>query len=111
MRTEIKASNMDLTDAIAEHVQKKMNMLDRFMNIPGAPSDPIAFVEVEKVGGGHHNKGELFRCEAQFDLGKELLRVEKTTKDMYKSIEKVKDELERQLVRRKEKRMDAARRK
>lgn len=102
MRTEIKATNLELTSALSEFVQKKMDMLDKFMSIPGSPENPLAFVQVEKVAGAHHKKGELFRCEIQFDLGSALLRVEKITPDMYKSIEKVKDELERQLVRRKE---------
>lgn len=110
MRVQIKATNMDLTDAISEYVQKKANMLDRFMNVPGTPDDPLAECEVEKVTGQHHNKGDVFRCEMQIDLGKELLRVEKTTEDMYKAIEKVKDEMERQLVRRKEKARDHIRR-
>lgn len=110
MRVELKAGNIELTEAIASYVQKKMDMLERFMNIPGAPENPMAFVELEKVSGEHHQKGDVFRCEVQFDLGQELLRVEKTTVDLYKAIDKVKDELERQLVRRKNKRLDDARR-
>ena len=110
MRTEIKATNLELTDAIRDHVQKKMNMLDRFMNVPHTPTNPIAFVEVEKVTGDHHKKGDFFRAELMFDLGARLLRVEKTTPDLYKSIEKVKDEMERQLVRLKEKSLTKSRR-
>ncbi len=110
MRTEIKATSVELTDAIRERVQAKMNMLDRFMNVPHSPTNPIAFVELEKVAGEHHKKGEVFRCELMFDLGSRLLRVEKTTPDLYKSIEKVKDEMERQLVRLKEKTLSKSRR-
>ncbi len=109
MRTEIKATNIELTDAIKERVQLKANMLDRFMNVPHAPTNPIAFVEVEKLTGSHHKKGDVFRCEWMFDLGSKLLRVEKTSADLYKSIEKVKDEMERQLIRLKEKNLSKRR--
>ena len=110
MRTEIKATNIEITEAIRDRIQQKADMLDRFMNVPHTPTNPIAFVEVEKLTGAHHKKGEVFRCEMMFDLGSKLLRAEKTSVDLYKSIEKVKDEMERQLVRMKEKALSKQRR-
>lgn len=109
MQLNIKATNLELTDAIRDCAQKKVDMLEKFMQISGAPQNPIAYVVVEKLTGDHHKKGKVFRCELQFDLGSQLLRVEKISVDMYKSIEKVKDEMERQLIRYKKKIMDKER--
>lgn len=110
MNVEIKAINMELTASLREYVEKKVEMLEKFMSIPHAPQDQTAFIELEKLTGEHHKKGDVFRAVLQFDLGVQLLRVEKISQDMYKSIEKVKDEMERQLIRYKERLVDKQRR-
>jgi len=54
----------------------------------------------------HHQKGNIFRAEVNLDLAGKLLRVEKTEKDLYKAIDKVKDHLARSIRRYKQKRID-----
>lgn len=103
MRTNIKAKNIELTEAIKAYIHKKMNMLDRVAHHHGKTEDAVAYVEIEKLTGSHHRKGRVFRAEVQVDLKSHLLRVEKSTSDLYKAIDKVKDEMERQLVRIKDK--------
>lgn len=62
-----------------------------------------AHVEIEKTTH-HHLKGEIFRAEANLRVPiKGLLRVEKTEKDIYKAIDKVKDHLKEEITRYKEK--------
>lgn len=65
-------------------------------------------VEVGLEVGGQH-KGEIHRCEVNLEVPGEILRVEKTSQDLYKSIDKVKDHLQRSIKRYKEKRIDAKR--
>lgn len=52
-----------------------------------------ARAELEKTTN-HHFKGEIYRAEVNLSLGGDLLRVEKTEKDLYKAIDKVKDHLD-----------------
>lgn len=58
----------------------------------------------------HHHKGEIYRAEASLSVPRELLRVEKTEKDLFKAIDKVKDHLVLMIKKYKEKRVDKRRR-
>ena len=62
-------------------------------------------VEIEKAVGGQ-NKGEIYRAEVNLEVPHQLLRVEKTEKDLYKAIDKVKDHLELVIKKYKEKLAD-----
>ncbi len=83
-----------------------MDMLEKYLgdHIPVINCD----VEVEKAVGGQH-KGEIFRAEVNLEVPREILRVEKTEKDLYKAIDKVKDHLELMITKYKEKKIDKKR--
>lgn len=105
MNINIKATKIDLTDAIKIYAQEKMDMLDKYLgDIPVSNCD----VEVGLVVGGQ-NKGNIHRCEVNLEVPGEILRVEKTSSDLYKSIDKVKDHLPRLIKRYKEKKIDKKR--
>ena len=102
MQIKLKATKLEMTDAIRNYVQTKMDMLDKYLgDIPVLNCD----VEVERIIGGQ-NKGDVFRAEVNLEVPRELLRVEKTEKDLYKAIDKVKDHLDEVIVRYKEKMRD-----
>jgi putative sigma-54 modulation protein len=108
MRINIKASNLELTSALKTYVEEKMNMLEKYMgNIVKAINFDF---EIEKSVGGQ-NKGEIFRAEANLQVPGNMLRVEKTERDMYKAIDKVKDHMELVIKKHKEKIEDKRRRK
>jgi ribosomal subunit interface protein len=105
MNINIKATKIELTRPIKDYVQSKMDMLEKYLgDVPVINCD----VELGKTLPDQH-KGEVFRCEANLDVPGELLRVEKTEPDLYKSIDKVKDHLVRSIKRYKEKRIDRRR--
>lgn len=89
----IKATNVELTPAIREYVEEKLAYLDQLLP---DESSIMADVEVGKTTH-HHQKGDVMRCEVNLQVPGELLRVEKTEKDLYKAIDKVKDHLARQI--------------
>ena len=93
---------MELTDAIRDYIEKKADMLDKYLGDFPAIS---AQFEVGMTVGSHHS-GEIFRAEMNLSLSGELLRVEKTEKDLYKAIDKVKDHMERSIVKYKEKKRE-----
>ena len=95
MKINLKAKGFEITDAIYEYTQEKMDMLDKYFG-----DTPIknCDVEVEKTVGGQ-NKGDVFRAEVNLEVPHELLRVEKTASDLYKAIDKVKDHLSEVIVK------------
>lgn len=90
MQLNIKATNLELTENLRDYVQLKMDGLDKYL---GKLKVISARVEVGKTTN-HHLKGEIYRAEANISIGGDLLRVEKTEKDLYKAIDKVKDHLD-----------------
>ncbi len=103
MQINIKATNLEYTQAIKDYIQTKMEMLERYT---GTKVKVINFdFEIEKTIG-NQNKGEIFRAEANIQVPGTILRVEKTEKDLYKAIDKVKDHLEDVIKKYKEKKLD-----
>ena len=102
MQLDIKATNLELTPKIKNYVQKKMDMLEKFL---GKLKVISARVEVSKTTN-HHLKGEIYRTEVNLVVNGDLLRVEKTEKDLFKAIDKVKDHLESVIKKYKAKKTD-----
>jgi len=106
MKIKIKASRLELTDALRDYIENKMNMLEKYL---GKRVKVInCDFEIEKAIGGQY-KGEIFRAEANLQVPQNVLRVEKTEKDMYKAIDKVKDHLILVIKKYKEKLIDKKR--
>lgn len=90
MKLRIKSTKLELTEALENYIQEKMDMLEKYLgDIPVINAD----FEVERVASSHH-KGDIFRAEANLQVPGDLLRVEKSEEDMYKAIDKVKGHLE-----------------
>jgi len=102
MQLNIKATNLELTSNIKDYVQKKMDMLDKYL---GKLKVISAHFEVSQTTN-HHQKGEIFCAEANLIVNGDLLRVEKTEKDVYKAIDKVKTHLEQAIKKYKDKKID-----
>lgn len=99
MQIQIKATKIELTDAIRDYVQKKVDMLEKYTG--DLPVINCHFEVGLAVGG--QNSGEIYLAEINLDLNGHLLRVEKTEKDLYKAIDKVKEHMEQEIIRYKEK--------
>jgi len=105
MQIKIKATKVNLTPEIKNYIQEKMDMLEKYLgNIQVMHCD----VEVGMAIGGQ-NSGNIYRCEVNLDLPRQMLRVEKTEKDLFKAIDKVKDHLARSIRRYKEKMINKSR--
>ena len=99
MQIQIKATKMELTDAIKDYVQKKCDMLEKYLgNFPVIN----CHFEVGLITAGQ-NSGDIYRAEINLDVPGKLLRVEKTEQDLYKAIDKVKDHMEQEIIKYKEK--------
>jgi putative sigma-54 modulation protein len=107
MNIRIKATKIELTDNIKDYVYEKMNMLEKYL---GDIKVQNLDVEVGMTVGGQ-NSGKIYRAEVNIAVPGELIRVEKTEKELFKAIDKVKDHLVRSIRRYKEKRIDRRRKK
>ncbi len=100
MKIRLKATKIEMTDAIASYFQEKMDMLDKYLSgIQVLNCD----CEIEKIGGTQQ-KGKVYRAEVNLELPGQLLRVDKEASDVYKAIDKVKDHYIRVIAKYKEKR-------
>lgn len=94
---------MELTETIKDYVNDKIGGLAKYW-------DRIIDADVE-VGltNKHHQSGEIYRCEVNMRVPGDILRVQKTEKDLYKAIDKVKDHL-REKIEEHQGRLEAKRR-
>lgn len=105
MDIKIKATRLELTPAIRDYFQTKMDMIEKYL---GDIKIIHCDVEIEKTVGGQ-NKGDIFRAEVNLEVPQKLLRVERTEDDLYKAIDKVKDHLELVIKKYKDKLIDQKR--
>jgi len=93
----IHGTGMELTPAIREFAEEKVQSLEKFF-------DNITKAEIDLgMQSHHHNKGKIFYAEVTLDIPGRTLRVVKEEEDLYKAIEKVKDHLKLELDTAKEK--------
>ncbi len=105
MNVKIKATKIELTPNIKNYIQEKMDMLEKYL---GSIQVLNCDVEVGMSVGGQ-SSGKIYKTEVNLEVPGELLRVEKTEKDLFKAIDKVKDHLTRSIRRYKQKRIDKKR--
>lgn len=102
IQTEIKVTGLELTPAIKDYIEAKILQLDKLVD--SSAGGVLAQVEVGKTTE-HHRRGEVFKAEINLQMNGKLLTAKIITEDLYASLDKVKDELARQItsVRNKEK--------
>ncbi|MBZ9569452.1 ribosome-associated translation inhibitor RaiA [Patescibacteria group bacterium] len=113
MKIVIKTKNVELTQALKKYIQEKFNSLEKFLQIfqeekyfnhffgKGKPRVEL-WVEIGKETL-HHQKGPFFWAECQMRFPGKSLRATARLKDLKLAIVEVKDELQRQLKKYKEK--------
>lgn len=105
MKIDIKATKIDLTEDLKDYIQKKMDMLDKYL---GSFSVVECYVDLSLAVGGQKT-GRIYRTEVVMKLPKTTLVVEKIESDIMKSVDKVKDQLAEAIVQYKEKMQDRRR--
>lgn len=82
----IKGTNITLSPEMKNLIIEKISSVEKFY-----PNILEARVEIEF--DEHKKKGDNYRCEVNLPIPGKLIRVEKTTPDFEKSVNKVKDHL------------------
>ena len=96
MRLIIKSKNMDVSESVREYVHKKIGALDRYV-----PSIDKARVELS-LQQSRSNQDRLVVQVTMYGNGT-ILRAEEKSSDIFAAIDVVRDKLQRQIKRYKEK--------
>jgi len=100
MNIKIKATNIELTNYLLKLVDQKIKKIEKLL--PGE-SDLIVEVELGKTTR-HHQKGDLFRAEVQVEVpGGKMLRAVSMKEDFRSALTDVREELEVQIKKHKDK--------
>ncbi len=83
----IRGKNIDLTDALKAHVEKRVSKVDKYFDVD---AEVQATLNVER---------DLHKVEVTVAINGMILRAEEATNDMYASIDLVVDKLERQIAK------------
>ena len=99
MKIDIKATNLEVTPALAEFIDEKIGSLDRFIRGAEKGGDGEhgtyfveAYVEVAR-DTKHHKHGEEFKAEVNLKIGGRVLRAERSEWDVRAAIDGVREEL------------------
>ncbi|WP_195573579.1 ribosome hibernation-promoting factor, HPF/YfiA family [Paenibacillus sp. 1001270B_150601_E10] len=93
MKFSIRGQNIEVTEALRDHVEKKLDRLERYFEAPPT-SDVNVTLSVTK---------DRHRVEVTILLPGLILRAEDASRDMYASVDAVVDKLERQIRKHKTK--------
>ncbi len=105
MKIDIFANHIELTPAIKDFIEKKIGSLSKYT---GGVEKSNARVEIS-LPSRHHHSGEIFYAEGNLNFGGTLLRAETENKDLYAAITVVRDELQEQITKFKEKKTEKGR--
>lgn len=92
--THIKATSLELTDELNSLVTQKFSVLEKFI---GDETDVSCDIELEKTAPSQ--SGNVFRAEANLFFRGKMYRAEATTDQIEKSIDRVQNQLEKELRR------------
>ena len=98
MSINIKATNMELTGAISDYVNKRLSGIEKFTK----DGEMIAYIEVGKTTN-HHKQGDVFRAEFNIEISGVKFYTFSEKEDIYEAIDDAKKEIVRQINNNKEK--------
>ncbi len=101
LNKRIKATNMELTDAISNYVHKKVDVLMKFIE---PDVDALAEIEIGRTTN-HHHKGDVYKAEMNLTVGKDNFQIVMIESDLYAAIDKMKDRIVQDVKRSKRKRL------
>ncbi len=104
MDLHLKATGIAHTPAIDAYVEEKIGGLEKYLEHVATPHK--AQVEIGKTTK-HHKNGPVMSCHAHLRLPGEMLHAKAEATDLYAAIDVARADLQRQIVKYKEKRESA----
>jgi len=102
MKINYKATNFDLSAEVQGYFEKRIESVGKVIDI----ENPTLFLAVE-LGrtSEHHQQGKIFRAEVNLEIDGDVFRSVSVKEDIMSAIDEAKDDLVRELRKRKGKRM------
>lgn len=93
MSINIKATNMDLTGAITDYVNKRLASIEKFSH----DNDMTGHVEIGKTTN-HHKQGDIFKAEFDISINGTQYFTVSEQDDLYSAIDDAKEEIVRKIT-------------
>lgn len=100
MTTNIKSTNMELTEAINGYINKRLEGVKKFTK---EDEELIAYIEVGKTTN-HHKQGDVFKAEFNIEISGKKFYTVAEKEDLYTAIDEAKEEIVRQIINLKDRR-------
>jgi putative sigma-54 modulation protein len=107
MKLNIKTTNISLSSAIQDYLEKKLMMLDKLVDFDN--DNVLVQAELGKTTQ-HHRQGDIFRAEVNLRAEGHNYRAVSEKEDLYAAIDEVKDMLSQEIKSGKEKKQSVVRR-
>jgi ribosomal subunit interface protein len=99
INTNIKVNMIELTSAIQDYVDKKVESLEKFS---GNEKITHVYVDIGKTTN-HHQKGDVYRAEFNISLDGHNIYVVSEKEDLYQAIDDAREQAYLEIVSNKEK--------
>lgn len=102
MNIDLKGTNLDLTPSLKTYINEKFSGITKIIKKFEEDGEAELRIEVARTTK-HHYKGDVFMAEANLNVNGKLFRASNTMEDLYKAIDVVKDEIQLQIEKYKDK--------
>lgn len=93
MKINIKATNIELTSAINDYVNKRLEAIEKFVD----EGKGHVYVEVAKTTN-HHKQGELYKAEFNIKIEDKNYFTDSEKEDLYSAIDDAKEEIVKRII-------------
>ena len=102
MHITITGVHIEITHAIREYVEERMNALSKYAN----KEKGVMRISVElSKTSGHHVHGDVYQVEVQAERSGLHINIKAIKNDLYAAIDEARDKLAREITERKDKEM------
>lgn len=90
MQIIIKATQLELTDALNQYVEERIKSLEKYIGRFEEQGEAIARVELARTTQ-HHRNGDVYNVEVNLQLNGDVIRAARDGEEMYATIDEIKD--------------------
>lgn len=106
MIINLKSSNIELTEEIRNHLNRRLEGVKKFL----PERKNVALLDVEFNRVTKHHAGDVFRAEINIRVDGRVFHAESTCPDLYEAVDRLKDEITRELGSFKDKKLSLLKR-
>lgn len=96
MNINIKATNIELTEAISQYIDEKIKSIEKFIDVSDQ-ANARAVIEVGKTTKHHHSGEDIFKAEINLSINGKYFRAVSEQGTLYAAIDDIKDEMIREV--------------